>query len=298
MLDVDSIDRKIFLEYEEVANRWGINIKTLLGILEEYNLEIHRNGEDKKYCDWNDGHIRVFLIGSDQTPYLRLSVVKEFEQTEDYPFKKIKGQPSIEARPEFLSADEWWSYQEKTRVARNKGAYSDKQAHYWRSRAVFRYLNSEVLNNDRRMNNDHMKAILQKTYQDIIQFGCEQVAYDLPDIKRWLTEKCPVPENYDKKPKPWEDPASDKSQERQMKPPSRHRECVQAVAFIILSQNRKLSDETFVRMCRQDYLRNILDSVREEDLNDSGNDQPKSKKIESWIKGLVTSFHSNSEKNK
>lgn len=298
MLDVDLIDREVFLEFKEVQDRWGINNKTLLSILKEYNLEVHTNNRDIPYKKWCDEGMKAVGGGLWPIFYLRLSVVKEFEQTKDHLFKKTKGQPGIETRPGFLSADEWRSYQEKTRAARNKGKYSIKQAHYWRSRSLFRYLNAEVLDKAELAKKEFIKASLQKTYQDIIQFGCEQVAYDLSDIERWLTEKCPIPENYEKKPKPWEDSTSDKPLESQMKRSSRLRECVQAIALIIFSRNRELTNETFVRMCSPGYLQNILDSVREDDLNDREDGHPEDKKIKLWAKNLIQSFQGSSEKNK
>lgn len=94
MGDNDSIDRKIFLTYEDVEKRWFINKKTLLGILRDYNVEIHVNNLDVRFGDWNTGEMKVFAYGSDTNPYLRLSVIKEFEQTNDYLFKKIKDQSS------------------------------------------------------------------------------------------------------------------------------------------------------------------------------------------------------------
>lgn len=97
MGDDDSIEMKVFLTYEEVAERWSINTKTLTEIIKDYNIEVHRGDKDLKYNTdgrkvLTDGFVPLY--GNYMIPYIRRSVVKEFEQTNDHLLKKIKDQSS------------------------------------------------------------------------------------------------------------------------------------------------------------------------------------------------------------
>ncbi len=297
MLDVDSIDRQIFLDLEELGKRWHINSKTVTYILEKYNLEIHIADVDIRFKEWDNDQIKIYRFGDDTTIYLRRSVIKDFEQANEDLFKKIKEQSSIEPRPEFLLDDEWRSYRKKTREARKKGNYTDEQAHYWRSRAVFRYLNPAVLNEEQVTKLDFIQKRLQEIYPDIIQFGCEQVSYDSCDVEQWIVDPCPLPDANDKKPKPWEDSISDKSQETQMKRKSRLRECVQAIALIMFSRNTGLTDEAFIQTFSQDNVQKILDIARVDDSSVRESEwEPSEKLVRDWVKDLMRWIHPVSKK--
>jgi len=210
------------------------------------------------------------------------------------------GVSSTESGQQSLSDPEWGLYKNEMRKIREKGKYTDKQAHYWRSRAVFRYLNPTTSNTKQAAKQEDIKTCLRSNYPEIIKFGCENVHYDSVEIERWLTQTCPQPDMYDESPKPWENFETEKtrSQEDQIRRPSRHRECVQAIGLIILFRNKELTQDAFIRACSHDYLRNILDSIREDDLKDSEKVKPTENKIKFWLKTLIKSFYSISERNK
>lgn len=202
--------------------------------------------------------------------------------------KQTTGLAPIWSCPTFFTAEEWESYRnEMIKIREDK--YTDRQAHYWRSRAVFRYLNLDV-NKGQATKLEYIKKCLPKIYRDIIQFGCEQAPYDLSDVEEWITSECPNPENYDKKPKPWESPEANKTTESQMRRKSRLRECVQAIGLIVFSQNRELTNEAFTQTCSQKYLENILDSVGENSLPDTEAWQLEEKNIRVWVRELIRSI--------
>lgn len=297
MGDDDSIDRLVIFTYEDVEKRWGINRQTLLGILEKYNLEIHIDKEDKKYRDFYDGQMRVFLMGTDQTPYIRMSIIKEFEQTNSDLFKNIKAQSALVPGVQAPLAHECSPYTERMIKARSKGKYTEEQAHYWRSRAVFRYFHPGVLNSKDLDITKLIKKYLDKDFENIIQFGCENVRYGHSEIRRWIEQSCSHPGVNAKGPKPWEVSTLDNSKEAQMRRSSRHRECVEAIAMIIDSKHKRLCVNDVIKICCEDRLEDILDSVREETQDDIKDGKPENEDVKKWIGDFLRSLRRRSDEN-
>jgi len=249
MADDNELDSQVFLTEEELMKRWQINHYTLRNLLVKYPLQVYELPSKKEYSSlkaWEEetsglGRLKfVTVLG------FRLSSIKEFERqhpevlkihnkqssrsdleaeglVEEYQHSNRTSRATEEdqqqsATPAGIDKEKWATY--LAEVKKERKHYSDAQAHYWRARCVFRYLeNAKGLT--------PAQAAIRSEIKD---YACEGERYGSDRIETWLSERCQNPEDYEKS-KKW-----GQEDEHQVRRQSRLRECLLALSLVFLSE--------------------------------------------------------------
>lgn len=220
-----------FMTGGNVIRAWDISVEILLALLEDEHFRKHV----KPFWDDEDAmyhrSIRELCFDRDEVQFYKDHCNWKIEQLRMAVISVNSESLEHQAVTDSTIANDkdWDAY--LSAAKRLRGKVSDKQAHYWRCRAVARYLNEK----------EGVKAADAFKRTEITMYACEKVAYNRSEVKSWIEESCPHPELFQKV-KPW-------GEEPQMRPGSRLRETFQALGMVLVMSRQRLREEDLIEEC-------------------------------------------------